>query len=1087
MIEKTLIRSTEISNNTLSNLDSRDVALWIHDLPAEPSLRESLLAFLQLPWRLVMFDSQDRDLIAELEASLSINDPLIRKRGFIQIIDADPSRIELPTRCLPVYLLRGRLKEADIPTFENRLRRMTMLEEFRRSGSRELLVLSGDQLGILSDLEDLWSAGFRTQLTFISDSALIESKIEDWVEQNNVALATFIRQPWQQVVKDIFVRYWETYPVDRHIIRMRDTRGQIHKIDITDADEIERPIFDLYTPIEERDLTPLVPGELSQEEFINFFKNPDQSWRPYAAGLPWLRDTNCKEKLRKCLQRLDSVGSDENCIAYITSEPGAGGTTLVRALAWEYAREGYPVIVAKPYPFVPESLPLANYLTRVHQLFIEQASGEFAHSEEQVPKNENATNRHYETPWIIVFDTAHWQHRDTELLQFRNDLARSGRPVCLLIVTGTVLGLPFRTSATFKEISALNHAIQLDEARELGRHLNEFLRYYGRARTQAQWERFHEEHTVRYLEGTAAFWVTLSFWLQGQYDMSESIQQWIYKSFQEQADNHNIQDALLQIAAMSSERLPLPQVLLPPASGRWPIWYLIEDRAESLARLGLTQITAQGERHWALVHDILGRLLINGLYYDYPTRDKLGFSAATDSEHLRFLILSKISQNKRLGERGYRAIGEDFATEIFKIDPDHGKSNFVRIWRDVLDTLDNMPDLLRNTSRVFRHHTAISRRRIAKLSNPEYYDLNNPDKIKLLKRAISDIKYALTEIPYATGSEPDLNLLNSLAHAYFDLAEAEEETGSSYAEIIELRRLANEATLNAYRESPNNSFVVETYVRSLLQNAQHAPELAIENCVSALGVIYSSLQASAENNRTPQLERLADQALDILFQQTPNDALTRTPTNAIDVLVQAWLILATDKSQNQEWILADVSILRQEQALNILMHPAGQGNLQVLHLKYDLTCNCHPYDYRTQIELLEPMQLSDYKMSSQLKLEYAILLFQTGRANEGDRAFRSLRQLWQTSEQFVQVPHRLRWLRSTDDLSPKIVRATIGSGYGTRAFALVREFAGVRVPFRPEEHGFREPQPGLSFSCYVSFGHNGPFLRPLTAQISSVE
>ncbi|MGB4949953.1 MAG: ATP-binding protein, partial [Rhizobiaceae bacterium] len=648
MIEKILIRSTEISNNTLSNLDGRDVALWVHDLPVESGLRESLLAFLQLPWRLVMFDNQDKDLIAELEASSNINDPLIRKRGFIQIIDVDPSRIELPARCLPVYLLRGRLPTINNSSFENRLRRMTMLEEFRRSGSRELVVLSGDQLGILSDLEELWSAGFRTQLTFISDSVLIESKVEDWVEQNNVALATFIQQPWQQVVQDILVRYWETYPVDRHIIRMRNTRGQIHKIDITDADEIERPILDLYTPIEERDLTPLVPRELSQEEFISFFKNPEQSWRPYAAGLPWLRDTNCKEKLRKYLHRLDSVGPDENCVAYVTSEPGAGGTTLVRALAWEYAREGYPVIVAKPYPFAPESLPLVNYLTRVHQSFTEQTSGEFAHSDEKSEKNQHLTNRLYETPWIIVFDTVHWQHRDAELLQFRNDLTRSGRPVCLLIVTGTVLGLPFR-SATFKKIAELNHAIELDEARELGRHLNEFLRYYGRSRTQAQWEKFYDEHTVRYLEGTAAFWVTLSFWLQGQYDLSESIQQWIYKSFQEQADNHNVQDALLQIAAMSSERLPLPQTLLPPASGQWPVWYLIEDRAESLSKLGLTQITAQGERYWALVHDILGRLLINGLFHDYSTRDKMGFSSATDSEHLRFLILSKISKNSRLG------------------------------------------------------------------------------------------------------------------------------------------------------------------------------------------------------------------------------------------------------------------------------------------------------------------------------------------------------------------------------------------------------------------------------------------------------
>jgi hypothetical protein len=479
-------------------------------------------------------------------------------------------------------------------------------------------------------------------------------------------------------------------------------------------------------------------------------------------------------------------------------------------------------------------------------------------------------------------------------------------------------------------------------------------------------------------------------------------------------------------------------------------------------------------------------LLINALYYDYSTRERLGFSEATNPEHLRFLVLSKISKNPRLAEKDYITIGEDFATEIFKIDPDHGKNSFAVIWRDVLNALDNMPDLLRNTSRVFRHHTAVSRRRIAKL-NSEYYELNLADKEVLLERAIEDIKYALLEIPYNVKSESDLNLLNSLAHAYFDLAEVLEEAGTANTKVVKLRTLANEATQKAYQISPNNSFVVETYVRSLLQSARYTPELAMENCVSALGVLYSTLQTSIENNRTYQLERLADQALEILFQQAPNDTLARQPRNAIDVLVQAWLILAKDKSHNQEWILAEVPIERQKDALSTLIHPVGQDNLQVLRLRYDLVCNCYPYDYRAQIELLEPMQLTDYWLPSQLKLEYAILLFQTGRANEGDRNFHSLRQLWKTSDQFVQVPHRLRWLRSIDDLSPQIVRATIGSGYGTRTFAIVREFANVRVPFRPEEYGFREPKPGFNFRCYVSFGHNGPFLRPLTAHLPSTE
>ncbi|MGY0523112.1 hypothetical protein, partial [Pseudomonas aeruginosa] len=74
----------------------------------------------------------------------------------------------------------------------------------------------------------------------------------------------------------------------------------------------------------------------------------------------------------------------------------------------------------------------------------------------------------------------------------------------------------------------------------------------------------------------------------------------------------------------------------------------------------------------------------------------------------------RVSKKPQLGEIRYRAVGEDFAKSIFKIDPAHGRANFMFFWRSVLKALDNMPAGLKNTSRVFRHHSAISRRRIAK-------------------------------------------------------------------------------------------------------------------------------------------------------------------------------------------------------------------------------------------------------------------------------------------------------------------------------------------------------------------------------------
>ena len=208
-----------------------------------------------------------------------------------------------------------------------------------------------------------------------------------------------------------------------------------------------------------------------------------------------------------------------------------------------------------------------------------------------------------------------------------------------------------------------------EEALQLGNHLNRFLVVHGKQRKDWQWRQFYKDHTVRYLEGTAAFWVTLSFWIQRQHDLTQSIQEWLLRVFKENAGDGLIQEAIVEIAALSSERHPLPESLLPRSKGDWPVSILLEDRRSSLSALGLLRISADGENYWALAHDILGRWLINAIFYDFPLREKLGLAEAKDADHLRFLLLRRISQNNLLGEVAYRPIGEEFATSIFQDRP----------------------------------------------------------------------------------------------------------------------------------------------------------------------------------------------------------------------------------------------------------------------------------------------------------------------------------------------------------------------------------------------------------------------------------
>jgi hypothetical protein len=1084
VIDLRLFQSDRIPVNLLANLDTRDVTLWVGKLPGI-SDSNRLAEFLGLPWRQVIVEDVDASVLNQLEAADVFTNPMVTKRGFAQLIDSDPSQIELPQRCLPIYFLRGRSQKEAESSYALQVRRMTMLEALRRSGSRQVLVLPEQDSAIPAGLLDLWSAGFRSELYVAAETDETNNLLDEQLRAlAGNARATALRFPASEIVLEVLSQYSSGYPDEQTVVRLRTLDGDMRRVDVTSLENPQQPVLDRFSLIQEKDLATLVPEELHEDEFAEFFNNPTTSWRPYAAGLPWIRDASWAKNLIEVIQSIDAAGHEANAIAYVASAPGAGGTTLARALGWHAATLGYPVLVAKPLPFHPEPLPVANFMAEIQTEFTRQADSRAPspRDPEVIEGQEGVSRPRYEAPWLLIFDTLHWEHRDGELIRFRNELQRLGRPVCILVVTDNQLTFPFLNTDLFHEIATLNHAITKESSRAMGRSLNEFLRVYGKDRPESQWDQFYEQHTLSFLDGQASFWVSLSFWVQRQLNLDESIQEWIYQVFKKEATDPVVQQAVLEIAALSSERYPMPEALLPPSAGPWPIGQVLEDHIKALSALGLVQFEEGGTKYWALIHDILGRFLLNALFYDFPSRESYGLGEAQDPDHLRFLLLRRISRKSALGEKGYRAIGEDFATAIFKIDPDHGQgASLAPRWREVLEALESMPQPLRDGSRLFRHHLAISRRRIAFL-DPVFYSVSRQDKRSLLEHAIADISYALTFLPYTPGSESNLNLYNSLANAYIGLSKVAAAEGASSDEIADLRKKAGEATRNAFEQNPSNSFVVETYVNNLLQEALFTPEKATRCCVEALGVLYSAASADKSTFRGAKLGHLADEAVSILFMSGADRELNSAPATAVDVLLNAWIALT---GGGAGWVpdnLADLPRPQQEQALGLLEDPAGRGNIQILTLQYYLTAEVHPVDFREQIDIIEQIQAGNQNFAPQLRLEYGILLYQNGRAAEGERVFRGLRQLWKESEHFVHVPERLRWLRSEDHKSVRSLHATVGSGSGYRPMARVQEFGNAFVPFRPEEHGLRVVNPGLRFDCHVIFGHFGPFLRPVTAR-----
>ena len=121
---------------------------------------------------------------------------------------------------------------------------MAMVGRLGRSGARETVVLSSDRPVLPPEMIELWASGFRTYLTLVTEEEERETELRRWLDEaRGVAFVQLLELPLGQVIEGILTRYTETYPEDRRVIRIRDHSGSIEKVDITDADEPNRPIW----------------------------------------------------------------------------------------------------------------------------------------------------------------------------------------------------------------------------------------------------------------------------------------------------------------------------------------------------------------------------------------------------------------------------------------------------------------------------------------------------------------------------------------------------------------------------------------------------------------------------------------------------------------------------------------------------------------------------------------------------------------------------------------------------------------------------------------------------------------------------
>lgn len=1064
-----------IPESVVHAIENRDAALWVcKGFDDDSSSIADLVQVIGLPWTLVISELSSSGLTKALEAEKESRRDFTQQRGFIHVVAGDPEQIDLPRRALPVFMLNGRddasdkLESSGLKGQAALRRRLNMINQLVTAKPKHLVVFSGSHPNTLDDVAALWEDDFRALLTVVSDSDNERELLEEWVaSESRLTTVDWCRQSLHDATQQLFTQLQHELPEERIVIRLRHSPRESLDLDITGAELIEHPLLDRYEVIQSRNLRLMLPEDLSHDEFKRFFERTGSSWLPYAAGLPWQRSAFPKTALFNELSDIETRGPEANRLLYIASESGAGGSTLSRVLAFEAAADGFPTLVAKNVPFRPDSTEVVSFINRALERM-----------RSQIPGPLDATCAIEDKPWLIVFDVVHWEGHERELRTFLAELSRSGRASLVLVVTGTHISEELVNSGRARLIDKLNHELSREETLALGAHMNRFLASAGKEKSDAEWLAFWDRHRPSVDTAVASFWIALQFWLRGFLDLTESIQSWIYRQFKQAPLDKDVRVAVLEIAAASIERQALPSGLLPTCAHlAFPLSSVLDDIRHDVPALGLVSSSLNTERRWGLAHDIIGRYLLNATFFDQALLDEVGFASAKDPTHLRLLLIERIATRSQLGQHRYRDLAIEFAVNILKLDHEMGNAEFFQYWRDVLRILDSMPASIRETSRTFNHHVAISRRRVA--INDQSFEASADERRSQLEFAIRDINFALNSLDRHPEDDSDLNLLNSLALAYQNLADLERGLEAAEDRIAELRSKAEEVTKRALAEDPSNSYVLETTARNLLQRGRLHDNEAVQSACEALGYIFQALSLDRSELRQSQLSALANSALHLLRRAGAKNGIDTLSTAhpGMGRLARAWLALAEGVDNLDGYRLEDLPAENVNSALAILEESHENSNWFALRMRYDLLSVGRVYDFDEQMRVLDELEEAGVRMPLQLRVEHAILLYQCNRAHDANIRFQDIRRDLKQGDAFVSIPERLKLLLKPDRKAPRICTARALDPTGYRAFAVVEELHKAKVPFIPQDFGTDRMPVKKKFSCSITFGPNGPFIR----------
>lgn len=1071
-----LIRDKGISDELMSDVLARDCVLWLTTttFPSEISL-ERLIEITGGPWRGVFVESTAAEFGSALAARNQSIDSADATGAFTHLIAADPTSLQLQRRAKPVFFLNGRAdrdgaESASIPARSAARRRLNMTAKLRELEPRRVVVVGECPDAAIEELAALWDVDFRALLTIVTDDESFPQRAEVQLQEiDSLNVVHWIAKPPIDFATSLLERLLALSTPASIPVAAQLPGGAIVNIDLARAELAEQPIADLCDFVRLQDAFPVSPEDLKEEEFRAFFTRGSLSWRPFAAGLPWMPDKGPEKDLLAALRSQLADPPSSVQVLSVLSEPGAGGTTQARALALAAARAGFPALVVKQEAPIPSALELTGFLFRASREAANQAA-------------ERGLTDAGEPVWLIVLDVQHGGRTADDLQRLCAELARSGRKAAILKVALANSPVELPESIAHKELIFVQHELESRDVEHLGTHLNVYLRPHGKHKSREEWIGFWTAHRPDLDAGVASFWIALEFWLAGFLPLGESIQGWVVQQFKGLRGSPELQRALLEIGALSIERRATPERLLALLSSPKLPWTVALNAARSDSP-GLGLVWGESfpyGRVWAIAHDLLARHLINGVWNDRLLCEDLGIEPLEDSVALRLSLIANVAKRSAMGEPFAKPFAVSLATSVLKLDEQHGNAEFFKHWRTVIEILESVPQVVRLTSRTFNHHLAISRRRV---TQDDYFHLDRGEKKALLREATKDIEFALDQTESSQEDESTLNLLNTLALLFQDLADLERNGGDA-AELARLLAKSDAITNQALKENPNNSYVLETAAKNQLRQGLASGDASerIESAARALSFVFQASRLDTAASRRMKLGQLAAQALKVLRENNAVSTIERLCAlgSPYGFIAKAWSALPVAVGEEAALALESVDQDAAVESIRVL-NSAPERNWLLVRLLYDLVVIASPDDFHGQLRLLDELaSTKGYQLPLQQVLERAVLLFLAGRHQQAVEEFKWLRPRAKESQVVVSVPSRLRWLLTPDRTARAVCTAqVVDSSANARGMAKVKEMGGAWAPFNPQEFGKLRMAPNEQFKCQVTFAAMGPFLKPV--------